>query len=104
MLDISRPDESLIGTRFMVPIPSLEKDGRESWPITIEAEYEYYLERSGNRSVLTGQKREDYRRWLRNPNGRPIGETTEERRADQNTRTQGKHCFSYKFSCINMIF
>jgi hypothetical protein len=64
MLDISRPTDSPAGTRFMVPTPSPKKDGRESWLSTIAAEYEHYLERSGNRSVLTGQKREDYRRWL----------------------------------------
>jgi hypothetical protein len=64
MLNISRPTDSPAGTRFMVPTPSPEKDGRESWPSTIAAEYKHYLERSGNRSVLTGQKREDYCRWL----------------------------------------
>ena len=60
MLDISRPTDSPAGTRFIVLIPTPKKDDREFWPSTIEKEYRYYLERSGNRSVLTGRKREDY--------------------------------------------
>jgi hypothetical protein len=51
------------------------------------------LERSGNRSVLTGIKREDYRRWLRNPSGPLIGATAKAKARDANTRTQALRHF-----------
>ena len=59
-LDISWPTNSLARTQFIVLTSAPEKDGRETWPSTIEKEYEYYLKRLGNRSVLTGQKRGGY--------------------------------------------
>jgi hypothetical protein len=93
MLRIDRVAESPRGTKFMVGTPPPEADGRQCWPSNTEREYEYYLERSGNRSVLTVQKRADYRRWLKTPDGPAQGETPEERQADRNTRTQALRGF-----------
>jgi hypothetical protein len=88
MLNVNKITDSPAGTRFMVPSPPPEVDGRECWPPNLHEEYSYYLERSLNRSVLTGLKREDHRRWLRNPSGKLQGETTQERAEDANKRTQ----------------
>jgi hypothetical protein len=64
-----------------------EADGRQCWDTDLCHLYEHYIERSNNRSVLTGKKRADYRRWLANPSGDVEGETKEERQFDANTRT-----------------
>ena len=104
MLDISRPTDSTARTRFIVLTPAPEKDGCEAWPTTVEKEYKYYLERSGNRSVLTGQKREDYQRQLRNSSGKPLGETAIDRQTDQNTRTQGKYIHYSLYKIYILIY
>jgi len=72
----------------MCPEPPAEADGRHCWPEGCYLEYDHYIERSGNRSVLTGVKREAYRRWLRNPSAKPVGDTPKEKADDRNTRTQ----------------
>jgi len=54
----------------MCPQAPPEANGRQCWPPGTAEEYLKYLERSGNRSVLTGIKREDYRRWLTNPSSK----------------------------------
>jgi hypothetical protein len=87
MLSVLKPTDSPAGTRFMLPEAAPEVDGRECWPENLRAEYEYYLERSGNRSILTGQRREIHRRWLRNPSGTLQGLTPKEKAADANNRT-----------------
>ena len=92
-LNISRFTNSLRGTRFMLPNPRLEANSRECWDIDLRELYDYYLERSGNRSVLTVDKREDYRRWLRNPSGPLVGATAKAKARDANTRTQALRHF-----------
>ena len=87
-MDINNHANSPAGTRFMVKDPGPEVDGREAWDKNLYYDYEHYLERLGNRSVLSGQKREDYRRWLRNPTSSLIGEGFQARQKDANTRTQ----------------
>jgi hypothetical protein len=87
MLNINKITDSPAGTRFMLPEAAPEVDGREYWPNNLRADYEYYLERSGNKSVLRGQRREDCRRWLRNPSGKLQRETLKEKAADANIRT-----------------
>ena len=61
ILNIHKLIDSLVSTRFIVLIPPPEKASYKSWPASLEIAYKYYLERSRNQSVLTGQKREDYR-------------------------------------------
>jgi len=92
-LNISNLDNSPRGTRFMLPNPSLEANGRECWDINLCHAYKHYLERSNNQSVLYRKKRADYRRWLGNPKGPLEGETKEERQDDANTRTQALRYF-----------
>jgi hypothetical protein len=92
-LNISRFSNSPRGTRFMLPSPEPEADGRECWDADLRELYDYYLERSGNRSVLTIDKREAYRRWLRNPSGPLVGATAKARARDANTRTQALRYF-----------
>jgi hypothetical protein len=87
-LNLSTPNDSPAGTRFMISSPPPEKDGRQCWPDNLHQEYEYYLERSGNRSVLTGEKREHHRFWLMNPKAKLRGETPKDRQEDANRRTQ----------------
>jgi hypothetical protein len=79
LLDISKPTDSPIGTRFIVPSLLPEIDGRKCWPQGLRFNYKYYLERSNNRSVLIGAKRSNYIRWLKNPSGKAIGGNIEER-------------------------
>ena len=67
MLNINTLADSPAGTRFVALTPPPEKARYESSPASVEIAYEYYLEKSGNWSALTGQNREDYRCWLRNP-------------------------------------
>ena len=50
-LDISNLDNSPRGTRFMLPDPGPEANGRECWDNDLCHAYEHYLERSNNRSV-----------------------------------------------------
>ena len=61
-----------------------ELEGRQCWPVSYEDDYTYYLERSGNRSVLTGLKRETCRYWLKNPSGPLRGDSSAERQKDAN--------------------
>jgi hypothetical protein len=77
----------------MVIDPGPEVDGRKAWDTDLTHAFEHYLERSGNRSVLTGKKRDDYRRWLRDPAAKPQGEGKADRQADANTRTQALNHF-----------
>jgi hypothetical protein len=62
-LSLNYMENSLRGTRFLLPIPNTEPEleGRQCWPVSYEDDYIYYLKRSGNRSVLTGLKRETCR-------------------------------------------
>jgi hypothetical protein len=55
-LSLNHIENSPQGTRFLLPLPDaeLELEGRVYWPVSFEDDYIYYLERSGNRSVLTG--------------------------------------------------
>jgi hypothetical protein len=50
----------------MLPEAASEVNRRECWPENLYTKYEYYLKRSGNKSILTGQRQEIHRRWLRN--------------------------------------
>jgi hypothetical protein len=87
MLSVNKLTNSPAGTRFMLPEAASEVDGRECWPESLRAEYEHYLERSGNRSILTGQRREDHRRWLKNPSEKLQGNIPKEKATDANVRT-----------------
>ena len=87
-LDITNINNSPRGTRFILPDPGPEVNGREYWDTDLYYAYEYHLERSDNRGVLFGKKRADYHRWLNNPSGPYKGETKEERQFDRNTRIQ----------------
>jgi hypothetical protein len=87
-LDITNLDNSPRGTRFMLPDPGPEADGREYWDTDLCHKYEHYIERSNNRLVLFGKKRADYRRWLSNQSGPLEGNTRKERQFDANTRIQ----------------
>jgi hypothetical protein len=59
-LSLVNMDVSPYGTVFMLPLPDAEPEleGRLCWPASFKDDYTYYLKRSGNRSVLTGLKRE----------------------------------------------
>jgi hypothetical protein len=92
-MNINNIHDSLAGTRFMVQDLGPELDGREAWDTNLTHEFEHYLKRSGNRCVLTGKKRDDYRRWLRDPAAKPPRETKEERQVEANTRTQALNNF-----------
>jgi hypothetical protein len=76
-LSLDHMENSPHGTRFLLPLPDAkpELEGCECWPVSFEDNYTYYLERSGNRSVLTGVKREDCRYWLKNPSRELRGDT-----------------------------
>ena len=67
-------------------ITKLELEGRYYWLVSYKDDYTYYLERSGNRSVLTGLKRETCRYWLKNPSGPLRGDTPAKRQSDANKR------------------
>jgi hypothetical protein len=76
------------GTRFLLPIPDAEPEleGRGYWPVDFKDDFTFYLERSKNRSILTGIKREDCRYWLRNPSGQLRGDTAALRASNANKR------------------
>ena len=61
-LSLDHIENSPQSTRFLLPIPDTEPEleGCQCWPASFEDDYTYYLERSSNRSVLTGLKRESY--------------------------------------------
>jgi hypothetical protein len=67
MLSVNKLTNSPAGTRFILPKAVLKVNKRECWPESLRAEYKYYLKRSGNKSILTGQRHKDYCRWLKNP-------------------------------------
>jgi hypothetical protein len=92
-LDIGHVGESPRGTRFMLLDPEPEADSRECWDANLRELYDFYLERSGNRSILMGDKREAYRRWLRNPSRPLAGATANGWARDANTRTQALRYF-----------
>jgi hypothetical protein len=87
-LSLANMEVSPRGTAFMLPIPDAEPEleGRECWAVSFEDDFTYYLERSGNRSVLTGLKRETCRYWLKNPSGPLRGDTPAKRQSDANKR------------------
>jgi len=62
-LSLNHMENSPQGTRFLLPIPDTEPEleGRQCWPASFKDDYTYYLERSSNRSVLTGLKRKTCR-------------------------------------------
>jgi len=92
-LDINHVRDSPKGTRFMLPSPGPEADGRKCWDDNLSLLFDHYLERSKNRSVLTGMKRENYLFWLRNSSAPLRGETKEEKARDANDRTQALRHF-----------
>jgi hypothetical protein len=55
-LSLDNMENSPRGTRFLLPLPDAEPEleGCACWPVSFEDDYTYYLECSGNRSVLTG--------------------------------------------------
>jgi len=57
-LSLDYIENSLRSTQFLLLIPDADPElkGRQCWPVSYEDDYTYYLERSGNRSVLTGLK------------------------------------------------
>ena len=61
-LSLDHMENSPHGTRFLLPIPNAkpELEGRGCWPVDFKDDFTFYLERSKNRSILTGIKREDY--------------------------------------------
>ena len=87
-LSLANIEVSLRGTAFMLPIPDTEPEleGRECWAVSFKDDFTYYLKRSGNRSVLTGLKRETYRYWLKNPSGPLYRDISAERHKDANKR------------------
>jgi hypothetical protein len=87
-LSLANIDVSPRGTAFMLPIPDAkpELEGRQCWPVSFKDDYTYYLEYSGNRSVLTGLQRETCRYWLKNPSGALRGDTPTARAKDTNKR------------------
>jgi hypothetical protein len=89
-LSLDHIENSPRGTRFLLLIPDAEPEleGRQCWPVDFEDDFTFYLERSGNRSILTGIKREDCRYWLRNPSRQLRGDTAALRVSDANKR----HC------------
>jgi hypothetical protein len=54
MLSVLKPTDSPAGTCFMLSEAAPEVNRRECWPENLRAEYKYYFERLGNRSILTG--------------------------------------------------
>jgi hypothetical protein len=54
MLSVNKLTNSPAGTCFMLPEAALEVNRRECWPESLRVEYKHYLERSGNKSILTG--------------------------------------------------
>jgi hypothetical protein len=50
-----------------LPPPGAEPEGVDPFPDPIKDDYVHYLERSTNRSMLTGQRRSKTRDILRNP-------------------------------------
>jgi hypothetical protein len=58
-----------------IPDAEPELEGRQCWPASFKEDYTYYLKSSGNRSVLTGLKRETCQYWLKNPSGLLRGDT-----------------------------
>ena len=50
-----------------MPPPGAEPEGVDPFPDPIKDDYVHYLERSTNRSMLTGQRRSKTRDILRNP-------------------------------------
>jgi hypothetical protein len=87
-LSLVNMDVSPYGTVFMLPLPDAEPEleGRLCWPASFKDDYTYYLKRSGNRSVLTGLKRETCRYWLKNPSGPLYRDTPAKRHEDANKR------------------
>jgi hypothetical protein len=59
-LSLNNIENSPRSTRFLLLIPNAKPElkGRQCWPVNYKDNYTYYLERSGNQSVLTGLKRE----------------------------------------------
>ena len=59
-LSLANMDVSPHGMAFMLPLSDAEPEleGRLCWPASFKDDYTYYLERSGNQSVLTSLKRE----------------------------------------------
>ena len=62
-LSLDHIENSPHSTRFLLLIPDAkpELEGRQCWPVSYKDDYTYYLEYSGNQSVLTGLKRETCR-------------------------------------------
>jgi hypothetical protein len=54
MLSVLKPTDSLAGTRFILPEAAPKVNRRKCWPENLRVKYKYYLERSGNKSILTG--------------------------------------------------
>ena len=87
-LSLNHMENSPHSTRFLLPISNAEPEleGRQCWPVSYKDDYTYYLKRSGNRSVLTGLKRETCQYWLKNPSGPLRGDSSTEHQKDTNKR------------------
>jgi len=68
-MDVNDLASSPHGAQFVpdLPPPGAEPEGIDPFPDPIEDDYVHYLERSTNRSVLTGQRRSEMRDILGNP-------------------------------------
>jgi hypothetical protein len=92
-LNIGRISKSPRGTRFMLPDPEPEADGRECWDADLHELYDYYLESFGNQSVLMADKCKAYCCWLHNPSGPLAGAMAKARACNANTHIQALHYF-----------
>jgi hypothetical protein len=92
MLNINKITDSPKGTLFLCEAPP-EVEGKECWSKDCETEFYAYLERSKNRSVLTGERRETHRYWINNPKGKLRGDTPQQRAKDANDRTHSLASF-----------
>ena len=75
------------------PPPPSQHQGTEAFEPNLRREFERFLEGDNNRTIFTQAKRMHYKRWIENPNSRPIGDTPKAIINDRNLRSRALNGF-----------
>jgi hypothetical protein len=75
------------------PPPLLEHQGVEAFEPSLHREFEQFLEGDNNHTIFTQAKRMHYKRWIQNPNSKPIRNTIQAQNSDHNLRNRALNNF-----------
>jgi hypothetical protein len=70
------------------PSPQPQHQGIDAFDPNLRREFERFLEGDNNRTIFTQAKRMHYKRWIENPNSKPLGDNIQAQNHDRNFRNR----------------